>query len=674
MRHQPLEPELDLAVRGENRPVELDHRLGDGRHALHRQQAVRHEPEGGGEVPERPPPGPGRCSPRPGSAPCVPRAVSCGPRSGTGGFVPLRGTLSEPEHQPVAERPGDAHHQAAVRGPVGLAQHVVPVVDLALDHLDLAAPADPLPAVAEHLDARLLEHVEERAARRHQQPAPGLGEDELDRVPARRVALDHGRREPLAAKGAGPPAGHPLLDRGQQRAGAARVDERVRPRPPQERVEVGQPARVLRPARHPVAVRRELAGERHRPGRAACVEQPPVHAGGVGRRGHGQQRGDADPAGHEQVSGGRLQPEVVARPGVLDLVAGAEHVVDVGGPAATRLLPEHAEAVAEPVRRVPAERVLARHRARQPQVEVGAGLPRRELRAVRVEELNRHDAGRLLGEGTHHQHGHGLQRVGRGGRPGRHVPRTRTPGSRPAERPLLWAGPGTATLCAMVQPATGRALVLDIGGVVLRNARELIRSRAAIDAPAVTAYAEAVDFAGPGDELWQRMLRHDVTEREYWAQRADEIGRVLGRGGWTTFDLITWLYERPESEWLAEEVVALMADTKAAGLPLVALTNDLADFHGQTWADEQEWLEPFDTIVDGSVTGVLKPDPAAYELAISAVGLPAAEIVYLDDMPVNVAGGAAAGLQAIEVVHEDKGAAVAEARRRLGLDVPTEEE
>ena len=54
-------------------------------------------------------------------------------------------------------------------------------------------------------------------------------------------------------------------------------------------------------------------------------------------------------------------------------------------------------------------------------------------------------------------------------------------------------------------------------------------------------------------------------------------------------------------------------------------------------------------------------------MAIEATGVPAGQTVYLDDMPVNVAGGLAAGLQAIEVDHHDKPAAVAEARRRLGL-------
>jgi len=140
----------------------------------------------------------------------------------------------------------------------------------------------------------------------------------------------------------------------------------------------------------------------------------------------------------------------------------------------------------------------------------------------------------------------------------------------------------------MQSSPSARALILDLGGVVLRNARELVQNRAALGAPAVTAYAEEVDFAGPGDELWHRMLRHEVTERAYWAQRAAEIGAALGHAEWTTRDLIGWLYERPASDWLTDEVVCLMQDTKAAGLPLVALTNDLVDFHGQGWADAQE--------------------------------------------------------------------------------------
>jgi putative hydrolase of the HAD superfamily len=214
---------------------------------------------------------------------------------------------------------------------------------------------------------------------------------------------------------------------------------------------------------------------------------------------------------------------------------------------------------------------------------------------------------------------------------------------------------------------SAHALVLDIGGVVLRNARELIRARAARDGDAVGAYIAQEDVAGPDDGHWQAMLRHEVTERQYWADRAVDLGKVLGHEAWTTRDLVTWLYHDPDADFLNPEVVDLMVDTRAAGLPVIALTNDLVDFHGQEWADTQDWLKQFDTVVDGSLTGVLKPDPAAYQFAIDEAGVPAEEIVYLDDMPWNVTGGLAVGLQAIEVLYDDRHAAVAEARRRLGL-------
>jgi putative hydrolase of the HAD superfamily len=165
------------------------------------------------------------------------------------------------------------------------------------------------------------------------------------------------------------------------------------------------------------------------------------------------------------------------------------------------------------------------------------------------------------------------------------------------------------------------------------------------------------------------MLRHEVSERAYWTERAELIGDALGKHSWVTTDLIRWLYHGPDDDWLNDEVIELMLDVKAAGLPLAALTNDLVDFHGQEWADRQAWLKHFDVIVDASVSGVLKPDPRAYAAAIELMGLPAGEIVYLDDMPWNVDGGAAAGLQAIEVRYDDRDHAVAEARTRLGLAV-----
>ena len=112
---------------------------------------------------------------------------------------------------------------------------------------------------------------------------------------------------------------------------------------------------------------------------------------------------------------------------------------------------------------------------------------------------------------------------------------------------------------------TARALVLDIGGVVLRNARELIRARAARDGDVVGAYVAQKDVAGPDDGHWQAMLRHEVTERQYWADRALDLGQVLGHGGWTTRELVTWLYHDPDADFLNE-----VADRIANNSPVIS--------------------------------------------------------------------------------------------------------
>jgi putative hydrolase of the HAD superfamily len=219
-----------------------------------------------------------------------------------------------------------------------------------------------------------------------------------------------------------------------------------------------------------------------------------------------------------------------------------------------------------------------------------------------------------------------------------------------------------------MRTAPARGLLLDIGGVILRNGAELVRRRARRH-PRVAELVARLDLGGPDDELWQSMLRREVSERDYWAERAVLIGDAFGKRSWVTTDLIRWLYHGPDDDWLNDEVIQLMLDVKGAGFPLAALTNDLVAFHGQEWVDRQAWLKHFDVIVDASVSGVFKPDPRAYATATELMGLPAGEVVYLDDMPWNVDGGAAAGLQAIEVRYDDRDHAVAEARARLGLAV-----
>jgi putative hydrolase of the HAD superfamily len=218
----------------------------------------------------------------------------------------------------------------------------------------------------------------------------------------------------------------------------------------------------------------------------------------------------------------------------------------------------------------------------------------------------------------------------------------------------------------MPPAAEVRGLLLDIGGVVHRTGIHLV-GRLADHEPAMKPVLDRIGgIASDRDELWQQVMRHQVTEREYWARRAAELGAALGQT-WDTRILMDRFYDLPEQEWLCAGTVELMTDAKAAGLRVGALTNDMTAFHGPEWIARQEHLKLFDVIVDASLTGVMKPDPAAFHGGIEALGLPAEQIVFLDDMPWNVDGARQAGMTAVRVPWDDPAPAIATARDLLGL-------
>ena len=217
-------------------------------------------------------------------------------------------------------------------------------------------------------------------------------------------------------------------------------------------------------------------------------------------------------------------------------------------------------------------------------------------------------------------------------------------------------------------PAAGRlaGLLLDIGGVVHRTGVHLA-GRLAETEPAMKPVLERIGgIASDRDELWQQVLRHQIGEREYWAQRAAELGAAVGET-WDTGALMDRFYALPEQEWLCAGTIELMTDAKAAGLRVGALTNDMTAFHGPEWVARQEHLKLFDVIVDASLTGVMKPDPRAFRGGAEALGVPAEQIVFLDDMPWNAEGARQAGMTAVRVPWDDPAPAIDTARELLRL-------
>jgi putative hydrolase of the HAD superfamily len=199
-----------------------------------------------------------------------------------------------------------------------------------------------------------------------------------------------------------------------------------------------------------------------------------------------------------------------------------------------------------------------------------------------------------------------------------------------------------------------RAVVFDFGGVLISPITTLIAEVAAWHDVSMVEMLDVL--MGPresstSDHPWHRAERGELAIAELQREvspfaaaagitlRGDEYDRLLC-GEFTVH----------------ARIVDRIGRLRDEGYRLGLLTNSFIEFrrHIESHID----FSLFDVVVDSSEVGHRKPEPAIYELTTSMLGVPASEILYLDDFAANVEGAKAAGWRTIHVV--DVGSALAD--------------
>lgn len=188
-------------------------------------------------------------------------------------------------------------------------------------------------------------------------------------------------------------------------------------------------------------------------------------------------------------------------------------------------------------------------------------------------------------------------------------------------------------------------LLLDFGGVVIRTPFEMF------DRPPFDALPRG-PFAPDEDEAWRRLQAGEITERAYWHAIADS---VLD-GDDPIKALMAYAFDRPEAEVVRPEIVAML---DRLDQPTAVITNDLARFHPPEWLERMTVVRRFDPLIDLSFHGFLKPDPAAFARAVDILAVSPEDIVFVDDQPLNIRGGADAGMRVVHFDVTDPTASVA---------------
>lgn len=162
--------------------------------------------------------------------------------------------------------------------------------------------------------------------------------------------------------------------------------------------------------------------------------------------------------------------------------------------------------------------------------------------------------------------------------------------------------------------------------------------------------------------LYRKLFAREDEAREFlanictpaWNEKQD-AGRTLAEA---TAELVTrhpqWepqiraFYDR----WIemiggpVPGTLEVIQDLKKAGIRLFALSNwSRETFPRVRDRFEAFWL--FEHIVVSGHHGCAKPDARLYEIALERFGMPAHELVFVDDSPRNVAGAEAAGIRGL---------------------------
>lgn len=211
-----------------------------------------------------------------------------------------------------------------------------------------------------------------------------------------------------------------------------------------------------------------------------------------------------------------------------------------------------------------------------------------------------------------------------------------------------------------------RALVLDFGGPVLLTPFELVGGRPGTPAHELLFERGPLATAAHPDPDWTDLQEGRITERAYWAHRAQEWHGAGGTGPDITA-MISHLYEPARPELVREQARALVRDARAAGHPIAVLTNDLRAFHSQEWVDAMEIVGDVDVLVDGSVEGYLKPDRRLYDILAERLGVDFADMVFLDDQMTNIRGAEALGIPSVWFDPAEPEVGFAAVRTLLGL-------
>ncbi len=212
-----------------------------------------------------------------------------------------------------------------------------------------------------------------------------------------------------------------------------------------------------------------------------------------------------------------------------------------------------------------------------------------------------------------------------------------------------------------------KAILWDFGGVFTTSPFEAF-NRFEAERGLPRDFIRGINATNPDTNAWAQFESSEVTVDQF-----DELfraeARALGHpvGGQEVLELLSGDL-RPRMVRVLEtckahyDVACITNNMKQAGDgPSMAKDPDRA-------AAAEQVMALFDFVIESSVVGIRKPNPRIYEIACERLGVLADEVVFLDDLGVNLKPARAMGMQTIKVLGESQ--AIDDLAKVTGIEFP----
>jgi putative hydrolase of the HAD superfamily len=180
-----------------------------------------------------------------------------------------------------------------------------------------------------------------------------------------------------------------------------------------------------------------------------------------------------------------------------------------------------------------------------------------------------------------------------------------------------------------------RAVIFDFGGVLKRTMNPLPRRELERQYGLEPGGAEEIVYHSPLLDAAQ--LGHITTE-EFWA----DVGQRLGLNEEETAAFRRTFRSGDEVD---EELVAFIRHLRDEGYRTGLLSNAVDSLARRL--EEYGFADAFNATVISALEGLMKPDPAIYELILARLGATAEEAIFIDDWRVNVEAARQMGMRAL---------------------------